>query len=209
MERLGAFCLFATHFHELTTKLVEANSCGANKVCNLHVMAKITGSSISTGTSAGASGNASGNKDVSSSDVEEFLTLLYKIVEGPSDQSFGIQVAKMAGFPESVLDLATKRLVQTTASISNGNDGNDGDDVEMADVDQGADDKEQGVQLIIEFLSSITKDIKSSTMNSNGDDSSGGGAGDKQRVLQIINKHKGAYMPKFSQNRYISQLLCL
>lgn len=34
---------------------------------------------------------------------EEELTMLYKVRPGPSDRSFGLEVAKMAGFKESII----------------------------------------------------------------------------------------------------------
>jgi DNA mismatch repair protein MutS len=38
------------------------------------------------------------------------LTLLHRVAEGPTDASFGIHVAKMAGVPEEVLARARKVL---------------------------------------------------------------------------------------------------
>ena len=78
---IGAQCLFATHFHELTA-LEQA--CARGAVRNLHVSAdvdKMTGK----------------------------LVFLYKVLPGACDQSFGIHVAQLAGFPDDVVERARKR----------------------------------------------------------------------------------------------------
>ncbi|KAI9292899.1 DNA mismatch repair protein [Neoconidiobolus thromboides FSU 785] len=85
-----SMCLFATHFHELT-KLKEE----IPKVANLHVKVHLN----------------------QNSELDSNLTLLYKIEEGSCDQSLGIQVAKIAGFPKVVTDLATHKVNE----LENGN----------------------------------------------------------------------------------------
>ncbi|KAJ1733405.1 MSH2 protein, partial [Coemansia biformis] len=79
-------CLFATHFHELT----ELESIYPS-VDNRHVMAQI-----------GAAGQASSS--------QRDLTLLYKIGKGVCDQSFGIHVAELANFPDSIVRLAKRKV---------------------------------------------------------------------------------------------------
>ncbi|KAJ1934124.1 MSH2 protein, partial [Linderina macrospora] len=83
-------CLFATHFHELTEleKLYPV-------VDNRHVMAKISDGHV-RGSTAG----------------QQELTLLYKIGKGVCDQSFGIHVAELAHFPESVIKLAKRKVTE-------------------------------------------------------------------------------------------------
>ncbi|CEP08620.1 hypothetical protein [Parasitella parasitica] len=76
--KIRAFCLFATHFHELTT-LNETVS----HVKNLHVAVHV------------------GDK--------HDVTLLYQVNEGVGDRSFGIYVAELANFPQSVINLAKRK----------------------------------------------------------------------------------------------------
>ncbi|XP_034173132.2 DNA mismatch repair protein spel1 [Osmia lignaria lignaria] len=76
-KEIKCYCLFATHFHEIT-KLEEEVSA----VKNQHVTALV-----------------SDNK----------LTLLYKVKPGTCDQSFGIYVAKMANFPQNVIEFAKRK----------------------------------------------------------------------------------------------------
>lgn len=95
-SQLHAFCLFATHFHELTALDQQLSH-----VKNLHVVAHV------------------GEK--TAGDEKREITLLYKVEPGKlrylpaprpgkligftgiSDQSFGIHVAELANFPESVV----------------------------------------------------------------------------------------------------------
>jgi DNA mismatch repair protein MSH2 len=81
VKDIHAFCMFATHFHELTALDQEPEITG---VKNLHVVAHVS-------------------SDSTNDKVEQDITLLYKVEPGISDQSFGIHVAKLANFPESVV----------------------------------------------------------------------------------------------------------
>jgi DNA mismatch repair protein MSH2 len=74
---IHAFCLFATHFHELTTLSQQVSH-----VKNLHVVAHVS------------EGSTTKDRDI---------TLLYKVEPGVCDQSFGIHVAQLCNFPESVV----------------------------------------------------------------------------------------------------------
>ncbi|CAG8819947.1 28119_t:CDS:2, partial [Dentiscutata erythropus] len=79
---IRCFCLVATHFHELTVL-----SDNISYVRNLHVTACVDQ-------------NLSGVRDI---------TLLYKVNEGVCDESFGINVAELANFPETVVKLARRK----------------------------------------------------------------------------------------------------
>ncbi len=79
---IHCFCLFATHFHELTS-LAQS----IPHVRNYHVLAHVT---------------QRGTKSSQDRDV----TLLYKVEEGICDQSFGIHVAELANFPENVVKVS-------------------------------------------------------------------------------------------------------
>ncbi|KAI0292908.1 DNA mismatch repair protein [Russula brevipes] len=83
-SEIHAFCLFATHFHELTALDQELSH-----VKNLHVVAHVS--------------------DSDGQSKERDITLLYKVEPGVSDQSFGIHVARMANFPEPVIQLAKRK----------------------------------------------------------------------------------------------------
>lgn len=75
---VGCRCLFATHYHELTTLDRELPG-----VKNLNVSVR---------------------------EWEEQIVFLHRIVDGAASQSYGIQVAKLAGVPKAVTGRATELL---------------------------------------------------------------------------------------------------
>jgi DNA mismatch repair protein MSH2 len=89
VKEIGAFALFATHFHELTA-LVDTYP----QVQNLHVVAHIT-----EGT----------EDDTNGAKKKREVTLLYKVQPGICDQSFGIHVAELVRFPRKVINMAKRK----------------------------------------------------------------------------------------------------
>ncbi|KAF1840339.1 DNA mismatch repair protein [Cucurbitaria berberidis CBS 394.84] len=89
VKEIGAFALFATHFHELTL-LVDTYP----QVQNLHVVAHI---------SEGTTENDNGVQK------KREVTLLYKVEPGFSNQSFGIHVAELVRFPQKVINMAKRK----------------------------------------------------------------------------------------------------
>lgn len=90
--------LFATHFHELT-KLSDKFS---GQVQNLHVAAHI-------------------EKSEEGDNKEDDITLMYKVIPGISDKSFGIHVAELVKFPTKIINMA-KRKASELQNINVGSD---------------------------------------------------------------------------------------
>ncbi|WFD43594.1 MSH2 protein [Malassezia psittaci] len=86
VTKIKAKCVFATHFHELTNLANEQPG-----VQNLHVVAHVA------------------PRQGALSRFDKDITLLYKVQPGASDQSYGIQIAELANFPESVVRLAKRK----------------------------------------------------------------------------------------------------
>ncbi|KFH66052.1 DNA mismatch repair protein MSH2 [Podila verticillata NRRL 6337] len=113
VTKIKSFCLFATHFHELTALGETAPFVG-----NLHVSAHVGGVSEENETTQGtpfnnnSNNNTNKNSSTGGNGGGRDITLLYKVVEGVCDQSFGIHVAELAQFPESVVQLAKRKAVE-------------------------------------------------------------------------------------------------
>lgn len=73
-KRVGCFCLFATHFHELTALVTDCPT-----MRNVHTEAII--------------------------DEHGELTLLYRVVDGVADKSFGVHIAELVRFPPHVIQV--------------------------------------------------------------------------------------------------------
>jgi DNA mismatch repair protein MSH2 len=85
-KNVKCYTLFATHFHELTVLEEKYNG-----VKNYHVQAMLS--------------------DPASTEGKQ-LTLLYKLMSGCCDQSFGIHVAELAAFPNSVIQMAKRKAAE-------------------------------------------------------------------------------------------------
>ncbi|MFO7927304.1 MAG: DNA mismatch repair protein MutS [Halobacteriota archaeon] len=106
-NEIGAFTLFATHYHELTALADELP-----RVENVHVA--VAGEpDAETRTDAAADGAGEG------------VTFLRTIEPGPTDRSYGVHVADLAGVPAPVVDRAgdvLSRLREERAIEAKGGD---------------------------------------------------------------------------------------
>ncbi|KAK5689508.1 MSH2 protein [Elasticomyces elasticus] len=126
IKEIGAFSMFATHFHELT-----ALNDTFPQVQNLHVVAH-----IGDGEDTVMDGDASSRR--------REVTLLYKVVPGISDQSFGIHVAELVRFPQKVVNMA-KRKADELEDFS-------GKHEDVQGVQASKDEVEEGSRLLKEVL---------------------------------------------------------
>ncbi|KAK9478645.1 muts domain V-domain-containing protein [Lipomyces japonicus] len=108
VTEIKCFALFATHFHELTVLADQYQ-----QVQNLHVVAHVE--DVKAAHKAQQERRQLSGKEI---------TLLYKVEDGVSDQSFGIHVAELVRFPEKVVNMA-KRKAEELEDLT-GNNGNDG-----------------------------------------------------------------------------------
>ncbi|KAJ3032339.1 MutS-like protein [Rhizophlyctis rosea] len=79
---------------------------------------------------------------------ERAITLLYKIKEGVSDQSFGIHVAELANFPEPVIKLAKRKAAELEGSE---------EDIEQRPWKSSKEDIEAGNVIIERFLTEFAE----------------------------------------------------
>ncbi|KAF2821691.1 DNA mismatch repair protein MSH2 [Ophiobolus disseminans] len=132
IKEIGAFALFATHFHELTA-LVDTYQ----QVQNLHVVAH-----ISEGTSETDNGVQKKRE----------VTLLYKVEPGFSDQSFGIHVAELVRFPQKVINMA-KRKADELEDFSGKHD--------QSFVQASKEEVEEGSKMLKQMLAQWKEDVES------------------------------------------------
>ncbi|KAK4955352.1 MSH2 protein [Elasticomyces elasticus] len=134
IKEIGAFSMFATHFHELT-----ALNDTFPQVQNLHVVAH-----IGDGEDTVMDGDASSRR--------REVTLLYKVVPGISDQSFGIHVAELVRFPQKVVNMA-KRKADELEDFS-------GKHEDVQGVQASKDEVEEGSRLLKEVLMEWKKQVE-------------------------------------------------
>jgi DNA mismatch repair protein MSH2 len=102
-SRVRCFCLFATHFHELTALAASKDSNAvvvddAKGVVNKHVAAAIVES--------------------------DEVVMLHQVRDGPCLQSYGIHIAKTAGFPAGVIREAKRKASELEGNTSTTHDHN-------------------------------------------------------------------------------------
>ncbi|KAG0219648.1 MutS-like protein [Mortierella sp. NVP41] len=179
---IKSFCLFATHFHELTS-LGET----AHYVGNLHVSAHVDN----------GDGGAGKSRDI---------TLLYKVVEGVCDQSFGIHVAELAQFPDSVVQLAKRKAIELEDFSAHHHQvpGSNGSSTQSASASQQsgalnkkakAEDIETGSALIEEMIQAIAKDYDGEL------------AGNRAAMLKRIEQVREQYNDRIQTNPWLKEQL--
>ncbi|MFB6091462.1 MAG: DNA mismatch repair protein MutS [Haloquadratum sp.] len=114
-DEVGATTLFATHYHDLTDLAADLPN-----AFNLHF------------TVRKGEGERRGGSDV---------TFLHRVAEGPSSSSYGVEVAKLAGVPDRVVERArayvqSDRAAESTAEPASGG----GPDAPSDDADTSVDD---------------------------------------------------------------------
>ncbi|KAG8994263.1 MutS-like protein [Tulasnella sp. JGI-2019a] len=173
---IHAFCLFATHFHELTALSQEYPH-----IQNLHVVAHV---------SPRASGTSKHDRDI---------TLLYKVEPGICDQSFGIHVAELANFPESVIKLAKRKADELE----------DFGDSEQTANKHSKLETDEGTQLIQEILhewASRSGLQAGRSAGDEGEDVEMGGVSPEEQ-LDVLKRCFEEYRPKVEGNAWCRTLL--
>ncbi|XP_077481549.1 DNA mismatch repair protein Msh2 [Stigmatopora argus] len=155
VANIGCFCLFATHFHELTALALEQPT-----VRNLHVTAL-----------------TSHNK----------ITMPYTVKPGVCDQSFGIHVAELAGFPASVVAMAKEKFKE----LEEFQEPPSSAEVDEPEAKRRRSDKQVGESLIQEFLDEV-KSLPASAMT-------------VEEVRTALKRMKEALRGK--NNAYVTELL--
>ncbi|KAJ4481616.1 DNA mismatch repair protein [Lentinula edodes] len=169
-SQIHAFCLFATHFHELTALDQQLPH-----VKNLHVVAHV------------------GEKGAE--DEKREITLLYKVEPGISDQSFGIHVAELANFPESVVKLAKCKADELEDF--------GGDDKDM-DVDVPPEVTEEGIRIVEDFLRSWASPTDGEDVVMEEDE---GKEASPEQQLEQLKAHVEKFLPQIESNTWLKSLL--
>lgn len=170
VREIGAWALFATHFHELTALADRYPA-----VANLHVQAHISDFGPVGGGGDGSKGRKEGGDVEMADDGDEEgeeeeqpprrrreVTLLYKVSPGVCDQSFGIHVAELVRFPPKVVSMA-KRKAEELEDFSSARDDGAGaasaSSSSVAGVGMGAGAGEKYSRAEIEEGSRLLKDM--------------------------------------------------
>ena len=95
---IGAYCLFATHFHELTSLATVHSHVSENEKEGNSNSQIATTMNIQNGDNSHVAKNTNVgviNKHVSGKVINGKVVMLYSVEEGPCHQSFGVHVAGM------------------------------------------------------------------------------------------------------------------
>ncbi len=103
INKIGCFCFFATHFHELTA--LEQHIPKGQQPCYSSIDYMVLEGSLPLPVWPTVK-----NLHVTAQTADNKLVLLYNIKQGPSDKSFGIHIAELAGFPPSVIEVAQQKV---------------------------------------------------------------------------------------------------
>ncbi|KAJ3367170.1 MutS-like protein [Kappamyces sp. JEL0680] len=149
--KVKSFTLFATHFHEITVLSEEYAG-----VKNYHVQALLS----------------------DPDEAQKSLTLLYKVLPGYCDQSFGIHVAELAAFPSSVIQMAKRKAAELEGF----------DDASKKKWKCSKTEIEKGNQLIQQFLSDFSQL-------------------DRQQLDRELPGLKTKYQSEFHQSPFVQEVL--
>lgn len=100
-NKIGAYCLFATHFHELTA-LAQASHVSADESSEERVESNVTLTKANVGVV---------NRHVTGKVINGKVVMLYAVENGPCHESFGVHVAAMAQFPDKVIQTAKRKAI--------------------------------------------------------------------------------------------------
>ena len=98
-DEVGATTLFATHYHDLTGLADDLPN-----AFNLHF----------TVSKSGEGRESKPPDESSNSATDSDVTFLHRVAEGPSSSSYGVEVAKLAGVPDRVVERAREYVRESS-----------------------------------------------------------------------------------------------